>query len=961
MARPCNHKSARGFSLLEVLVAVVILSVGLLAVASLQMAVIRSSSQTKAQTLAAGLAKERIEELRNFTTLAGYLSKTSAAAPGTSVTLTDSNGSLGGVDYTRTTLITRYVWNKLPAPGAFAVVGNTTTDAALLAAKDGTHDYLTGKDFKRVTVTVSWTDPAGGGTQSIAMEDILDSLDPTEAAQLVSTTTGGTGARTLEQRISDPATDNMVIPIALGGGVDSAATNPKPTVVIGNNTVETRFDVLTYSGVSGGNATAQQKVETTMVGCTCTFTSPPASTVRGWRPTYWNGVRYAAPVQVATSGSESYSPHGKNDPASSGNQSAFCDQCCRDHEDPVGVKGPTFSPRLVTKNSSDVVTVKHDHFNASTVGAPPVTSGTYREACRLIRVDGFWRVAADLQNDYFGLLATGDGTTAPSYAPDTTSVAGSPATVGATARYQNFVLGYMDARFITPTPSSGNEQSTYNNVGTPATLAVSAPYVLNLPANISIDNKFTGIPSCTAITGISKSNPAVVTHSVAYTNCAASSGTAFVNGDKVYLKNVAGMTQINNPGSYYTVANATATTFELQGVNTSGVAYGAYTTGGVAEVSHSKWLHARGVYVDYLEKEATDAITQAKASPTCTVDAAAMKLCILRLLPFTSINLTEIADWDTTDSSKLVVTTNNYSDTATSLEPVRGAVKYAGGANGETPRANAKSRKYNTSLLDLVGDSISPNDDIRTTVQQEFTISAPIVEPVRPGNGRFYVTSSLPWATARGFNYITDSQGSVDCSPGAATPNYTCDVTNAESTAAPFFDVETAGLGVNNTMKVQAFGYNSKGTLANVTTSVTGCTGSQGAKTYVSVTSGAASGRSDPKNYTVNTCTTYTVTAAKNATTNVLASGTPPYTVVGVAGSQAERTTISFPSIAADPNNSVLPNTDQLQITFSSPTTTTKAAGPANGGTCTYVCTDTPAVCATRAATKFTITSAPCP
>jgi hypothetical protein len=92
----------------------------------------------------------------------------------------------------------------------------------------------------------------------------------------------------------------------------------------------------------------------------------------------------------------------------------------------------------------------------------------------------------------------------------------------------------------------------------------------------------------------------------------------------------------------------------------------------------------------------------------------------------------------------------------------------------------------------------------------------------------------------------------------------------------------------------------------------------------------------------------------------VLASGTAPYTVTN-PGTQLERTTIAFPSIAADPNNAVAPNTDSLQITFGTPTTTTKAAGPANGGTCTYVCTDSPANCATVAATKFTITSAPCP
>jgi hypothetical protein len=339
--------------------------VGLLALASLQMNVIRASAQTKAQTLAASLAKDKIEEIRSFTTLDQYRLKTSATSPGTSVPLNDSGGNQGGVNYTRYTLITRYVYNKAGLTPGFLAVGNTLTDAQITALNDASHTYVLGKDFKVVKVTVTWPDPNGGPANSIALEDVLDSLDPSEGSNLVKSSLGGGGPRTLEQIISDPALDNMVIPIALGGGVDSAATNPKPTVIVGTNVVETRFDVLTYSGITNsGTATAQQKVETAMVGCTCTKTSPPAATVRGWRPTYWNGFRYATPTQVATAGSESYSPPGKNDPASSANQSAFCDQCCRDHYDPVGVKGATFSPRRVTKNSSDTVisgTPSHSH------------------------------------------------------------------------------------------------------------------------------------------------------------------------------------------------------------------------------------------------------------------------------------------------------------------------------------------------------------------------------------------------------------------------------------------------------------------------------------------------------------------------------------------------------------------------------------------------------------------------
>lgn len=74
------------------------------------------------------------------------------------------------------------------------------------------------------------------------------------------------------------------------------------------------------------------------------------------------------------------------------------------------------------------------------------------------------------------------------------------------------------------------------------------------------------------ITGITQANPAVVT----------ATAHGLSNGDKVIITEVAGMTEVNFDGLYanvYTVASATANTFALSGINSTG--YGAYTSGGV--------------------------------------------------------------------------------------------------------------------------------------------------------------------------------------------------------------------------------------------------------------------------------------------------------------------------------------------------------------------------------------------
>lgn len=72
------------------------------------------------------------------------------------------------------------------------------------------------------------------------------------------------------------------------------------------------------------------------------------------------------------------------------------------------------------------------------------------------------------------------------------------------------------------------------------------------------------------ITNITQANPAVVT----------AAGHGFVNGDEVTITGVVGMTEVNT--NTYTVANATTDTFELSTTDSS--AFGAYTSGGFAQL-----------------------------------------------------------------------------------------------------------------------------------------------------------------------------------------------------------------------------------------------------------------------------------------------------------------------------------------------------------------------------------------
>src|SRR5262245_51829528 len=128
MRMPADSRRRQGFSLIEVLVAAAVLSVGLLALISLQASLIRSSSDARAFTTATSLAKDQLETLRTFNNMktgASYQALTDGS---------DSPGGSGGVNYSRSWTVARFVYNQDPdgnpatADGRFVAYANDTGD-----------------------------------------------------------------------------------------------------------------------------------------------------------------------------------------------------------------------------------------------------------------------------------------------------------------------------------------------------------------------------------------------------------------------------------------------------------------------------------------------------------------------------------------------------------------------------------------------------------------------------------------------------------------------------------------------------------------------------------------------------------------------------------------------------------------------------------------------------------------
>lgn len=641
-----SRNRVAGFSLIEVLIAVVVLAFGLLALAALQTRLIQSSSDAKAQSAGLALAKDKLEEMRSYTSLTGY-----AALNTGSDSVVDTAGSLGGVNYSRAWTVKRYAL----ATGATAftqlAAGNVTGNLP--------SGYITNNEFKTIDVRVTWAD-ATGQSRTVAMEDAIASLDPADTAKELRNSGGR--SRGPKVVITDPSTDPGVIPIAISSTASTAATNPKPVNIArtGDDAVETRFDVLTYAALSGGLATAQSKVETSVVGCTCTKASTATPV---YRPVYWNGSRYVAP-QLASYTAPAIAKSGVT-------QSRYCTVCCATHHDPVGVADPKFSPRRSA----------HDHYRVVSGAFVIATTGDYLESCRLIRTDGIFDVAADLSDDYFNLLATGSQGDSP--AP---SITNPPAV----ANYKNFVFDYLTARYVTPSPDTSTASATFNNRTSPAPATNAAANDLDNPTRLDITNSPTAL----------------------------------------------------------------------------------------------KWLHARGLYVDYLEQPALDAIADAKANCTGTSGAAPtsaqLRDCVLRVLPFTSINLTELAVWTPLTGPQIKVTNDDFDTTILFTDPIRGKVTTGTLPTNNTVTNAVATASAGNSGVAIAGD-IDPDDTASTQTDAQPMRIQGSAGPLPGSTFKFQTANfTISPSNPRSLGFIYGAAPLVTCGVSGTTNPVVCTTSSGQ-------------------------------------------------------------------------------------------------------------------------------------------------------------------------------------
>jgi len=463
-----NGERMTGGMLLEVVLAIAVFAIGMLALMQLQGNLTRSSADANARTVATNIAEEIVEDIRGFKKVRAdadtedteYLELVGDALADTI--------TRGGIEYTVTSEIKDFWRDDIND----TYISTDATDPPV--APDGATGGRAYANFKLLKIVVAWAgnqefyidddNSAEVGEGNITLYEIIPSSPPILGAKIAADINAPMEGPVVEYT---PGENPDIAALDLDGQKLKESTTPVPDIIRSGDLTETYFEVVSYNSSN----VFLRREEFITVGCECELNTGPGDGEGGLRPTLWNGIEYTEAEFVA-----------KDFGVSANNQqSVFCDICCRDHHDGGTGSSDTselerqvYNPWMYSNVAAD-----HEHFTRSKKGviSPAGDGDVYLESCRMIRKDGFFLVAQDfnqrgfhgIPEDYMdNVVEVGEYSeyvieaVADFYGPAGQSDMKQPGDEGVAARFTNPVDGASIA-YIPASAGSG----TYTNLPTP--------------------------------------------------------------------------------------------------------------------------------------------------------------------------------------------------------------------------------------------------------------------------------------------------------------------------------------------------------------------------------------------------------------------------------------------------------------------------------------------------------------
>jgi len=322
--RLLNKRNDKGFSLVEVMIATLVLGVGILAVSKMQGSLIKSGSDANNRSTAAILAQKKVDDLRKFIhlrkdtddaaeTWTAVISPASMAFQHIEANKGGSIASgaqtIGSQEYTLTWDVEDYYYSATNSPA-------TTTNAA----------GATLPNFKQISVNVSWT--SASGTESISIDSIINAYAPSSTVLAGSSSFGGQSPTA--SYTPGEAPDVLAIDLLNGNMRESSEINPQ--ISNKEHSTEVFFETVTYNS----NNEVISRDTNLLLACDCksaySYTEERTVGKVIWNAT--SGLLENISYTVSSDGTASIINDSGGDAASI---SKHCITCCRDGRDGNGV------------------------------------------------------------------------------------------------------------------------------------------------------------------------------------------------------------------------------------------------------------------------------------------------------------------------------------------------------------------------------------------------------------------------------------------------------------------------------------------------------------------------------------------------------------------------------------------------------------------------------------------------